>query len=68
MGSSLSPDISRGSDVASTPGKQGERFHAMVVSYWEMAASIVNRGLIDEEFFFENSGEMVRVGAFEARG
>jgi hypothetical protein len=40
----------------------------MVVSYWEMAASIVNRGLIDEEFFFENSGEMVRVGAFEARG
>jgi hypothetical protein len=29
----------------------------MVVSYWEMAASIVNRGLINEEFFFENSGE-----------
>jgi hypothetical protein len=30
----------------------------MVNSYWEMVASIVNRGLIDEEFFFENSGEM----------
>ena len=29
----------------------------MVTSYWEMVASIVNRGLIDEEFFFENSGE-----------
>ena len=29
----------------------------MVLSYWEMVASIVNRGLIDEEFFFENSGE-----------
>jgi hypothetical protein len=29
----------------------------MMVSYWEMVASIVNRGLIDEEFFFENSGE-----------
>jgi hypothetical protein len=29
----------------------------MVISYWEMVASIVNRGLIDEEFFFENSGE-----------
>ena len=29
----------------------------MVVSYWEMVASIVNRGLIEEEFFFENSGE-----------
>ena len=29
----------------------------MVVGYWEMVASIVNRGLIDEELFFENSGE-----------
>jgi len=29
----------------------------MVISYWEMVASIVNRGLIDEAFFFENSGE-----------
>ncbi len=29
----------------------------MVISYWEMAASIVNRGLIDEAFFFENTGE-----------
>ncbi|HKV04993.1 MAG TPA: hypothetical protein VJO53_07795 [Candidatus Acidoferrales bacterium] len=29
----------------------------MVISYWEMAASIVNRGLIDESFFFENTGE-----------
>jgi hypothetical protein len=29
----------------------------MVASYWDMAAGMVNRGLIDEEFFFENSGE-----------
>jgi hypothetical protein len=29
----------------------------MVFSYWEMVANIVDRGLIDEEFFFENSGE-----------
>jgi len=29
----------------------------MVLTYWEMVASIVNRGLIDQEFFFENSGE-----------
>jgi len=29
----------------------------MVVSYWEMAAGIVNRGLIDDELFFENNGE-----------
>jgi hypothetical protein len=29
----------------------------MVISYWEMAANMVNRGLIDEAFFFENTGE-----------
>lgn len=29
----------------------------MVLGYWEMAASIVNRGLVDEELFFENAGE-----------
>jgi hypothetical protein len=29
----------------------------MVVSYWDMAAGIVNRGLIDDEFFFESNGE-----------
>jgi hypothetical protein len=29
----------------------------MVLSYWEMAASMANRGLIDDDFFFENSGE-----------
>jgi hypothetical protein len=29
----------------------------MVLSYWEMAAGLANRGLIDDELFFENSGE-----------
>lgn len=29
----------------------------MVLSYWDMVTSMVNRGLIDEEFFFENTGE-----------
>ena len=29
----------------------------MVLSYWEMVASIVNRGLIDEDLFFESNGE-----------
>src|ERR1700719_513563 len=39
------------------PGSQENAFMRMVLSYWEMAASIVNRGLIDEDLFFENSGE-----------
>jgi hypothetical protein len=29
----------------------------MVISYWEMAAGMANRGLIDDEMFFENSTE-----------
>lgn len=29
----------------------------MTVTYWDMAASVVNHGLIHEEFFFENNGE-----------
>lgn len=30
----------------------------MVLSYWDMVASIVNRGLINDELFFESNGEM----------
>jgi hypothetical protein len=30
----------------------------MVVSYWDMAASIVAHGLINEDFFFENTTEL----------
>ncbi len=38
-------------------GSPQNAYVRMVISYWNMAASIVNRGLIDEEFFFENTGE-----------
>lgn len=31
--------------------------YRMVVSYWDMAASFVNHGAIDEEMFMEVSGE-----------
>ena len=29
----------------------------MVISYWDMAAGMVNRGLVDDEMVFENSTE-----------
>ena len=32
-------------------------YFRMTVTYWEMAASIVARGLINEELFFENTAE-----------
>lgn len=35
----------------------------MVVSYWDMAASFVNRGAIDKEMFFESNGESMMVFA-----
>ena len=39
------------------PGSQENTYMRMVLGYWEMVASIVNRGMIDEELFFENGGE-----------
>ena len=38
-------------------GSEANASMRMVLSYWEMAASMANRGLIDDDFFFENSGE-----------
>jgi hypothetical protein len=32
-------------------------FYRMVVTYWDMAASFVNHGAIDEEMFLESNGE-----------
>jgi hypothetical protein len=45
------------------PGSRENANMRMVLGYWEMVASIVNRGLIDEDFFFENTGE--QWGVFE---
>lgn len=39
------------------PGSEENAFFRMAVSYWEMAASLVNHGLIKEELFFENTAE-----------
>jgi len=38
-------------------GSDANASFRMVVSYWDMAAGLVNRGLIDDELFFENGGE-----------
>lgn len=42
-------------------GSEENVYARMVNSYWEMAASIVNRGLINEELFFENTAEFYAV-------
>lgn len=38
-------------------GSEDNARFRMVISYWDMAASIVNHGLIKEDFFFENTTE-----------
>jgi hypothetical protein len=40
------------------PGSEENAYIRMVTSYWEMCAGLVNRGLIDDELFFENNGEI----------
>jgi hypothetical protein len=39
-------------------GSVAERSIRLVLGYWDMAASILNRGLMDEAIFFEYNGEM----------
>ncbi len=36
-------------------------YYRMVVSYWDMAASFVNHGAIDEEMFNDSAGEHIVV-------
>ncbi len=44
-------------DRVCPPGSEENAYYRMVTSYWAMAASIVNHGLIQEQFFFENNSE-----------
>ena len=39
------------------PGSDKNALFRMTVGYWDMAASLVNHGLINEDLFFENTGE-----------
>jgi hypothetical protein len=43
------------------PGTDHNAYYRMVGSYWDMAASFVVRGILHEDLFFENSGEMLIV-------
>ena len=39
-------------------GSKENEYFRMAVSYWDMAASIVKHGLINEELFFESNSEL----------
>jgi hypothetical protein len=42
-------------------GSQENAYFRMVVSYWEMAASFVTAGVLNQDLFFESNGELVGV-------
>jgi hypothetical protein len=39
------------------PGSPANTNMRMTIGYWEMAAGLANRGLLDDDLFFENAGE-----------
>ena len=43
--------------AAAPAGSEKSALFRMTVTYWDMAASLVNHGLINEDLFFENTGE-----------
>jgi hypothetical protein len=43
------------------PGSQENAYMRMVVSYWETAAAFVASGVLNQELFFQTSGEMLVV-------
>src|SRR5437763_17211332 len=42
-------------------GSETNAYFRMVVSYWEMAASFVTSGVLNQELFFESNGELLFV-------
>jgi hypothetical protein len=42
-------------------GSQENAYMRMVVSYWDMAASFVTSGVLNQELFFQSGGELLFV-------
>jgi hypothetical protein len=43
------------------PGSEANAYFRMVVSYWEMVASFITGGVLQQELFFESGREMLFV-------
>jgi hypothetical protein len=43
------------------PGSQQDAYFRMVLSYWEMAASFITSGVLNQELFFQSGGELLMV-------
>src|ERR1700733_7326365 len=47
--------------AACPPGSEQDAYFRMVTSYWDMAASFVNSGAVNQELFLRSGGEMLVV-------
>ena len=47
--------------VLCPPGSKESAFFRMVVSYWEMVASFITGGVLNQELFFQSGGELLFV-------
>ncbi len=47
--------------AACPPGSDEDAYLRMIVSYWEMAASFIVTGVLNEDLFFRTGGEMLYV-------
>jgi hypothetical protein len=43
------------------PGSQENAYFRQVVSYWEMVASLITSGVLNQELFFQSGGELLFV-------
>lgn len=43
------------------PGSQENAYYRMVVTYWEMVASFITSGVLNEELFFQSGMELLLV-------
>lgn len=48
-------------DSLCPPGSPENAYLRMVLGYWEMAASFITSGVLNQELFFQNGGEMLTV-------
>lgn len=46
---------------ACPPGSETNAHYRQVTSYWDMVAAIVNRGMLDEDLYFETTSESLLV-------
>ena len=43
------------------PGSEQDAYFRMVISYWEMVASFITSGVLNQELFFQSGGELLFV-------